>query len=72
MAVASQVGLCLVQVEATISRQHALNRQQQQFRRDNLGVEKARRVDKFSRVIFPFAFLIFNIVYWLIYVGAPI
>ena len=31
------------------------------------GKQKARKVDKISRKGFPLAFLIFNIVYWIIY-----
>jgi hypothetical protein len=30
--------------------------------------ERARMVDKISRVIFPAVFIVFNIVYWLVYV----
>jgi hypothetical protein len=31
------------------------------------GKHKARKVDKISRKAFPLAFLIFNIIYWIIY-----
>ena len=57
-----------------VNRQHVPRpkQHQQHLRRDITGVEKARRADKFSRVLFPFTFLIFNIIYWMIFVGAPI
>jgi len=31
------------------------------------GKRKARRIDSFARKLFPLAFLLFNIVYWLAY-----
>ena len=34
---------------------------------ENLGKNRARKVDKISRRIFPLAFLIFNIIYWILY-----
>lgn len=34
---------------------------------DPEGKIKARKIDKLSRKIFPLAFLLFNIVYWIIY-----
>ena len=34
---------------------------------DTEGKQRARKVDKISRKGFPLAFLIFNIVYWIIY-----
>jgi hypothetical protein len=30
--------------------------------------EKARTVDKVSRVLFPLVFAIFNIIYWVVYI----
>lgn len=30
--------------------------------------ERARLVDKISRVVFPAVFIVFNIIYWLVYV----
>ena len=30
--------------------------------------EKARNIDRLSRLIFPTVFIIFNIVYWLVYI----
>lgn len=37
------------------------------FMKSLSNLEKARMVDKVSRVAFPVAFIIFNIVYWLVY-----
>jgi len=34
---------------------------------DPEGKQKARKNDKVSRKIFPVAFLLFNLVYWIIY-----
>ena len=34
---------------------------------DPEGKHKARKIDKVSRKIFPVAFVLFNIVYWIIY-----
>lgn len=34
---------------------------------DPEGKQKARRVDRISRKVFPLAFTLFNIIYWLIY-----
>ena len=38
------------------------------FVRDPQGKEKARIVDKVARKLFPAAFFVFNIIYWLTYV----
>ena len=38
-----------------------------QMRSDVEGKQKARRVDKLSRKMFPLAFIIFNICYWIFY-----
>jgi hypothetical protein len=34
---------------------------------DPEGKHKARKIDKVSRKIFPIAFVLFNIVYWIMY-----
>ena len=34
---------------------------------ENIGKSRARKVDKISRRIFPIAFTVFNIIYWIIY-----
>ena len=34
---------------------------------DPEGKQKARKIDKVSRKIFPVAFLLFNLVYWIMY-----
>ena len=34
---------------------------------DPEGKLKAQKIDKLSRKLFPLAFLLFNIVYWIIY-----
>ena len=34
---------------------------------DPEGRNKARRVDKVARKVFPFAFILFNVAYWLVY-----
>ena len=31
------------------------------------GLDQARAVDKVSRVMFPFVFILFNIFYWIFY-----
>lgn len=34
---------------------------------DMEGKHKARKIDKLSRKAFPLAFLLFNLIYWIIY-----
>jgi hypothetical protein len=34
---------------------------------DPEGKHKARKIDKVSRKLFPMAFLVFNIIYWIVY-----
>ncbi|XP_070191832.1 glycine receptor subunit alpha-2-like isoform X2 [Littorina saxatilis] len=58
------------EVEVTMSKQHVSKRHL--FKKDFTGVQRARMADKFARVCFPFSFLIFNIIYWMVYVASPI
>jgi len=36
-----------------------------------IGKKQARRIDKISRRVFPLAFVLFNVVYWTIYIVMP-
>ncbi|KAL8570106.1 hypothetical protein ACOMHN_033785 [Nucella lapillus] len=62
------------EVELTVhtQQQHSKIQTQNLFQRCQVAKEKARMADKLSRVLFPFAFLIFNIAYWMIFVAAPL
>ncbi|XP_076470382.1 glycine receptor subunit alpha-2-like [Babylonia areolata] len=59
-----------VETEKTLSKWNVLKRRLLE-RDTETGLQKARLADKCARVFFPLAFLIFNIIYWVIFKFDP-